>query len=82
MTTYSYHGPIQSLSLRIGKERTQDIQLIPGRPVPKLPMDHPVITSLFAANMLRAAGVNKAGDKPTKGNDLPKGDEPSKGVKS
>ena len=55
MSRYTYHGPVQGITLTI-QGKAQEHLLQPGRTY-ELPADHPVIAGLLAAQMLSEAAT-------------------------
>lgn len=61
MARFTYHGPVQSIALAVGRikekngdevSKFKDIDFIPGEETPDLPDDNPIIASMIDAGQL------------------------------
>ena len=83
MARYTYHGPVQSIALAVGRTKDnngnevskfKDIDLKPGKETPDLPEDNPIIASMIDAGQLVAAS-SEGSAKPKTATAGQKGDK-------
>ena len=74
MARYTYHGPVQSISLAVGRAKDKDgqevskfkdIDLVPGKETPDLPEDNPLVAAMIERKLLQPVAVKSSG-KPAK----------------
>jgi len=74
MARYTYHGPVQSISLAVGRTKDKDgqevskfkdIDLVPGRQTPDLPDNNPLVAAMIERKFLRPMAIKSSG-KPAK----------------
>lgn len=77
MARFTYHGPVQSISLAVGSIKNKDgqevsdfkdVDLVPGKDVPDLPEDNPIVAAMIELELLRPATTKstKSTNKPAK----------------
>lgn len=63
MARFTYHGPVQSIALAVGRTKDKEgnevskfkeIDFVPGAKTPELPEDNPIIASMIDAKQLVA----------------------------
>lgn len=83
MARYTYHGPVQSISLAVARTKDKDgnevskfkdIDLKPGKETPDLPEDNPIIASMIDAGQLVAVS-SESSAKPKTATAGQKGDK-------
>lgn len=73
MARYTYHGPVQHISIAVGQKKGpdgqmqsefKDVSLIPGADPVELPADNPVVLGMIDAELLKA--VDDTAAKPVR----------------
>jgi hypothetical protein len=74
MARFTYHGPVQSISLAVGRTKDkdgrevskfEDFDLVPRSEPFDLPEDNQVVQAMVARKLLRVAPPNKPGARTT-----------------
>ncbi len=83
MARFTYHGPVQSIALAVGRTKDKDgnevskfkdVDLIPGQETPDLPEDNPLVAAMIARQLLRPR-ASKTSRKPAKSNAAAQGEK-------
>lgn len=62
MARFTYHGPVQTIALAVGRSKDKDgnevskfkdIDFVPGKETPELPEDNTLIASMIDAGQLK-----------------------------
>lgn len=75
MARFTYHGPVQSIPLAVGRTKDKDgqevskfkdIDLVPGKETPDLPEDNPLIAAMIERKLLQPVAAKSGGNSSAK----------------